>query len=334
MIGWLFDALLALALPILAWQTLATRDLLKAVILFIAFGLLVSLSWVRLGAPDIALAEAAIGAGITGALLLNTLGSLYSGENSDRRVAAEDPVKKPTDHQNRRTYVRLLVALPTLALGLALAWAVASMPEPGSRLPTLVDENLSESGATNPVTAVLLNFRSYDTLLEVGVLLLAALGVWSLGVGPRRLGEKNGRLGEAPLLKALARLLAPVMVLVAAYLLYAGTKAPGGAFQAAAVLGALGILLLLADLVRAPLSREKALRFGLAFGFGVFLLIACVTLALGRLLEYPPGWAYALILLVEAVLTASIALTLVVLFVAVPPRSANGAAERGRDKAR
>ena len=67
MTGWLFDALLAVALPVLAWQTLATRDLFKAVVLFICFGLLVSLSWVRLDAPDIALAEAAIGAGVTGA---------------------------------------------------------------------------------------------------------------------------------------------------------------------------------------------------------------------------------------------------------------------------
>jgi energy-converting hydrogenase B subunit D len=73
---WTFDVLLALSLPLLAWQALATRDLFKAVVLFIAFGLLASLAWVRLGAVDVALAEAAIGAGLTGALLLDTLGRI------------------------------------------------------------------------------------------------------------------------------------------------------------------------------------------------------------------------------------------------------------------
>ena len=44
--------------------------------LFIVFGLLMSLAWARLAAPDIGLAEAAIGAGLTGALLLDAYGVL------------------------------------------------------------------------------------------------------------------------------------------------------------------------------------------------------------------------------------------------------------------
>lgn len=316
MTGWLFDALLALALPVLAWRTLAARDLFKAVVLFISFGLLVALSWVRLGAPDIALAEAAIGAGVTGALLLNTLGSL-APEEPDRDD--EDPAEDTTDGRERRPWVRFLVAVPVLGVGLALGWAVVSMPAPDGALPGLVEENLSASGVSNPVTAVLLDYRSYDTFLEVGVVLLAVVGVWSLGLGPRRGARDGSGPPDTPLLGALARLLAPVMVLVGVYLLYAGTSAPGGAFQAGAVLGALGILLLLAGLVRPPLEREGALRAGLALGFGVFFVVALGTLALGTLLEYPSGWGYALILLVEAVLTVSIALTLAALFVAAPP---------------
>jgi uncharacterized MnhB-related membrane protein len=52
----------------------------KSVVLLIAFGLLTALAWVRLAAPDIALAEAAIGAGITGALLLDAAGHLRGRE--------------------------------------------------------------------------------------------------------------------------------------------------------------------------------------------------------------------------------------------------------------
>ena len=44
---------------------------------------------------------------------------------------------------------------------------------------------METSGVRNPVTAVLLNFRGYDTLLEMGVLLVALLGVWSLGTAAR-----------------------------------------------------------------------------------------------------------------------------------------------------
>ncbi|SEQ43686.1 Uncharacterized MnhB-related membrane protein [Ectothiorhodospira magna] len=71
-----FDVLLVLTLLGVAWRLLAGRDLFRSVVLFIAFGLLLSLAWVRLSAPDVALAEAAIGAGVTGALLLVALGRL------------------------------------------------------------------------------------------------------------------------------------------------------------------------------------------------------------------------------------------------------------------
>jgi energy-converting hydrogenase B subunit D len=72
----LLDALLAAALVWVAWRALNVPDLFRAVVLFIAFGLLMTLAWVRLSAPDLALAEAAIGAGLTGALLIDAVGHL------------------------------------------------------------------------------------------------------------------------------------------------------------------------------------------------------------------------------------------------------------------
>ncbi len=76
LLHWAFDAVLGFSLLWLAWQALASPDLFRAIVLFIAFGLLMALAWVRLDAPDVALAEAAIGAGLTGALLLTTLARL------------------------------------------------------------------------------------------------------------------------------------------------------------------------------------------------------------------------------------------------------------------
>ena len=52
-------------------------------------------------------------------------------------------------------------------------------------LPEAVAAHMAESGVEHPVTAVLLNFRGYDTLLEVAVLLLALLGVLTV-VGKRQ----------------------------------------------------------------------------------------------------------------------------------------------------
>lgn len=63
------DGMLALLMMGLAWAALNVTRPTQAVVLFAILGLVASLVWARLGAPDVALAEAAIGAGLTGALL-------------------------------------------------------------------------------------------------------------------------------------------------------------------------------------------------------------------------------------------------------------------------
>lgn len=70
----LFDLLLAAALLWSGGRCLSVARVDRAIVLFIAFGLLMALAWARLSAPDIGLAEAAIGAGLTGALLLDAYG--------------------------------------------------------------------------------------------------------------------------------------------------------------------------------------------------------------------------------------------------------------------
>ena len=69
----IFDWLLLLVILALAWGSLNDRDLFRGVIQFIALSLLIAVAWVRLRAPDVALAEAAVGSGLTGALILSAL---------------------------------------------------------------------------------------------------------------------------------------------------------------------------------------------------------------------------------------------------------------------
>ncbi len=71
-----FDALLAVALVGLAAASVFSRNLFRSVVFFMVFGLVMALSWARLRAPDIAIAEVALGAGLTGAMLLFALASL------------------------------------------------------------------------------------------------------------------------------------------------------------------------------------------------------------------------------------------------------------------
>ena len=295
------DAVLVALLVWLGWRALASADLFKSVVQFIVFGLLLSLAWVRLGAPDVALAEAAIGAGLAGALLLDTLARL------GREGSADEP--RPLGLTPARTGI----ALACLALAGLLVASVLALPESWHGLTEPALRQLGASGVSNPVTATLLNYRSYDTLLEIGVLLLALLGVWILDAEtplPRPAGD--------PMLALLLRVLLPLAVVVAGYLLWVGAHAPGGAFQGAALLAAGGVLWHLAR----PLSLPASLpvRATVVFGFTVFLVVGVATAAFGSgLLTLPSAQAGALILLIEAAAMVSIALIMVALFVGGRP---------------
>jgi multisubunit Na+/H+ antiporter MnhB subunit len=305
LISGMLDVVLVLALMGLAWGALASVDLFKAIVLFIAFGLVMALVWVRLNAPDIALAEAAIGAGLTGALLLAAYAKL--------RTASLDA---NVDNASRmRGIPFILISVLTLLIAAALGYAVWTLPPDGAGLGKDVTANLDRSGVSNPVTAVLLNFRGYDTLLEVMVLLLALLGARSLGMTTPRREAAPGLV-----LDTLSRLLAPLLILVAAYLLWAGAHAPGGAFQAGAVLAAAGVLMLLAGWRLPAALAALPLRLVLVAGPATFLLLAVTTLLLeGRLLQFSPEWAGRLILIIETTATISIGATLIALFLGAPP---------------
>lgn len=228
--------------------------------------------------------------------------------------------------------VRIVAGVICTAVGVLLVRATLGIPEGEVGLAPLVAENLPESGVENAVTACLLNFRGYDTLLEIAVLVIAVIAV--LGAGGRRSGERRPLVRRAdPILSALARMLAPGMVLVAGYLLWAGEKAPGGAFQAGAVLGAAGVLLALAGFGRPAWVSRFALRAVLAVGFIVFLGIALGVMAVGgAFLEYPREHAKTLMLLLETWLTVSIGAILVSLFIASAASIEEGVARGEGDR--
>lgn len=306
LLGWVFDGLIGTGLIWLAWRALSSPSLFTAVVLFVAFGLVLALAWVRLEAPDVALAEAAIGAGLTGALLLGALARLHGG-------GAQDPSVPEASASEARSTGHPLAIAATLAVVCGLTVTLIAVTPQAVGLGAEVAGNLRASGVSNPVTAVLLNFRGYDTLLETAVLLLALVGARSIGTA---IDVPSPSAPASPVLERLGRFLAPVAVLVAGYLLWVGAYAPGGAFQAGAVLAALGVVLAVSDRGLGTVAAAGfPFRMLLVLGPAAFLVMAAVTLILrGRLLEYPPEQAGVLILVLEAAATLSIGATLLALF--------------------
>ena len=217
---------------------------------------------------------------------------------------------------NRASSWLLLVLLTALAG--ALGYAVLSLPERADGLAGTVAGQMDNSGVAHPVTAVLLNFRGYDTLLEMAVLLLVLIGVWSFASESNKHAVPASPAG--PVLIALFRLLIPVMILVAGYLLWVGAHAPGGAFQAGSVLAAAGVLMLLCGKRLEGVLAGWPLRLGLVLGTAMFVAVgAAVMFGGAHLLQYPLEWAGGLILLIEAAATLSIGITLTALFFGVRP---------------
>jgi multisubunit Na+/H+ antiporter MnhB subunit len=203
--------------------------------------------------------------------------------------------------------------IPFLLFAVAMAALIVPLATATDSPRIVIDEALADSGVVHPVTAVLLNFRAYDTLLEIAVLLAAALAAFPL-IANKCSSKDNEALAVGVVLETFAKLMVPVAALVAAYILWTGTKAPGGAFQSAALLCAIGVLLLVSGW-RSPDWTQFRWRVLMAGGLIVFLLVGMLGMLGDKsFLEYPSGWAGGLILGVEFCLTVSLTVILVSLF--------------------
>jgi multicomponent Na+:H+ antiporter subunit B len=153
-----------------ATLTAVVRDVLTAIVAFAAYSLGLAMLWVLYRAPDVALTEAAVGAGVTTALFLLTISRtvrpVFEGGLVDRRSV------KP----------RSLLAAGVVVAGLLVT--VPALPSVGaSDTPAFgpVSEyyltDAAERGVDNAVTGVLVVYRGFDTFGEVAVVFGAAVAV-------------------------------------------------------------------------------------------------------------------------------------------------------------
>jgi len=301
---------LAVLILALAFWTVVARDTFSAVVGFVAYGLLLALVWVQLHGIDVALTEAALGSGLTGALLLGAAARL-------RKTEAAARTERPG------VSTRVVAALVAGSVTVALAIAVLALPDPAPTLAPQTAANIAATGVGNPLTAVLLAFRAMDTLLEAIVVLFALIGVWSLA--PDRVwGGRPGplhRVDPDGILAYLARVLPPIGIIVGIYIFWIGADLPGGKFQGATLIAAMWLLVVMAGLSNTPPIGRAWLRIAVVAGPVVFIAVGAAGAAIaGAFLAYPDGFAKPLIKVIEWALFPSLALTLALIVAGAPER--------------
>lgn len=248
----LFGVFLLTLLVITALAIVRSENLFVVVMLTGIFSLLMAAMFLILDAPDVALTEAAVGAGISTVLFLAALALTAERERagSTNRLLALGVVAVTTLIVIYATFDKPRFGDPAAPVHQHVApWYLERTPE-------AID-------IPNVVTAILGSFRGYDTLGEVFVVFTAGIGVlFLLGTRPRRnsrsvrvaLDESDAGLRHYLIPRVVGRLLVPFIVLFGLYIQFHGEYGPGGGFQAGAIVAAGLILYALLE------GEEQALR--------------------------------------------------------------------------
>ena len=282
-----FGTFLLSMMVLVAIAIVREHNLFVAVMLSAIFSLLMATNLFLLDAADVALTEAAIGAGISTVLALGALA-----------LTAE------AEQRHRPKYRWLSIAIMVLAL-VALLYSTQDNPRIGDPeapvhqhvAPWYLEQTPILIDIPNVVTAVLGSFRGYDTFGEVLVILTAGIGVlFLLSAGrndllpnPHRIPDNTIRLRQHTIPHVIGKLLAPFIILFGLYVQFHGEYGPGGGFQAGALIAAGVILYGLVEGERPSLALVPPnLLYGLSLG-GVLLYggvgIASMLLG-GNFLDY------------------------------------------------
>ncbi|WP_432260181.1 monovalent cation/H+ antiporter subunit A [Cupriavidus sp. TMH.W2] len=219
----------------------AHRQRLLALVLLSGCGLMVSLAFMRFSAPDLALTQISVEV-VT--ILLLVLALFYLPRATHDR---------PGHGRRARDAVLALAGGTLLAVA---AYAVMTRPyDPVSAF--YVDHSVPGGGGHNVVNVLLVDFRGFDTMGEICVLLIAGLAVQALLKG-MRLPTPSAAPDGLPwtsqahplLLAILARLMLPLTLLVAVFILLRGHNQPGGGFIAALITSVALLLQYVANGVR------------------------------------------------------------------------------------
>ncbi|MGB2129832.1 MAG: monovalent cation/H+ antiporter subunit A [Marinobacterium sp.] len=210
------------ALATMIWH----RKRMIALLTLSVVGLIVSIAFARFSAPDLALTQLSVEV-VTVILLMLALFFL--------------PQKTPKESSPRRVVRDLGIAAMIGGVIGTINYAMMTRP-----LDSISDFFLANSktggGGTNVVNVILVDFRGFDTLGEITVLGIAALGIYKL-IARMRLfmpaGDEHGRSWARDrhpvMLAVISQSLLPLALLVSVYIFLRGHNLPGGGFIAGLV---------------------------------------------------------------------------------------------------
>ncbi|WP_404440553.1 monovalent cation/H+ antiporter subunit A [Stutzerimonas chloritidismutans] len=221
------DSITVLGLGILGLASVMTvifhRRRLMALMVLSVVGLMVSLAFARYSAPDLALTQISVEV-VTIILLILALFFM--------------PDRTPVESSSLRSFRDLILAGAFGTMIALLAYAVLTRPY-DSISSFFLENSLPGGGGTNVVNVILVDFRGFDTLGEIAVLAIAAVGIYGLLQGlhlPHPIRDYGGRLWSTDrhpmVLDTLSRVLLPMALLVSVFIFLRGHNLPGGGFIA------------------------------------------------------------------------------------------------------
>ncbi len=175
----MIDIFLLLFIVVCSVAAIFMKDLLSSVMVLGAFSFLMAVEWTVLNAVDVAFTEAAVGAGITTVLMIATL------SRTGRYEESSEDYKQSVSKRRRPLISRIIPVFVVVITGAILVYGTIDMPafeDPNAPInthmvPHYIKEAKHETGADNIVTALLANYRGYDTLGETTVIFAAGICV-------------------------------------------------------------------------------------------------------------------------------------------------------------
>jgi len=155
-------------------------------------------------------------------------------------------------------------------------------------------KTFEETAVPNMVTAVLADYRGYDTLFETVVIFTAGIAIIAIlrtreSEGAAEPTHQSKADGEDLIVTTACRIVIPVIQLFALYVIAHGHHSPGGGFQGGVIFGASLIMLAISRNLRTALGRMPEKRMIALAVFGVLLYagfgVACLLLG-GNFLDY------------------------------------------------
>jgi multisubunit Na+/H+ antiporter MnhB subunit len=306
------DIFLSAGLLWFAYKVCSAKDTFRGVIIYITFGMFMALAWLRLSTLDIALVEAAVGAGVMGILLIEAVTYFKSKKvyELDRDLYLHtdiyDIIKKG-DHTFRKKVFYLLFCVALIFT----SYFTITGNKDISLAQHLIDNKLYEAGVDSKITAVLLNFRGYDTLLETTVMMIALIGGYLLS----KIEECEHLPVENinPIFANYVQILFPPGFVFAIYIFYVGEYGSGGAFQSASIMCGIFVLLFFAN--RFNSYYHIIFVICSVIGLIIFIIIGVVPMVFeGVFMKFVYDFAKVSIITIEFFLMISIASIMISFF--------------------